>query len=86
MVARLLWQLRVWRMRVVAESGRDYRRSILVGSVLLLCELLLTAPADQLTPSVGRRLRPAPFLVPMRQLFADRAYKLIDCQRGGECF
>ena len=41
MVARLLWQLRVWRVRVVAESGRDYRRSILVGPVLLLCELLL---------------------------------------------
>ena len=45
MVAGLLWELRIWRMRVVAELGRNYRRSILVGSVLLLCELLLTATA-----------------------------------------
>ena len=41
MVAGLLWQLRVWRMRVVAAPGRDYWQSILVGPVLLLCELLL---------------------------------------------
>ena len=45
---------------MVAESGRDYRRSILVGSILLLCELLLTAPADQLT--VGRGFGRRPFL------------------------
>ena len=41
MVAGLLWQLRVWRMRVVAAPGRDYWQSVLVGPVLLLCELLL---------------------------------------------
>jgi hypothetical protein len=61
-------------MRVVAESGRDYRRSILVGSVLRLCELLLTATADQLTTfdwalaSAG-----ALFFVPKRQLFAGKS-------------
>ena len=56
MVAGLLWQLRVWRMRVVAASGRDYWQSILVGSVLHLRELLLmTCASDEMAGGLSRR-------------------------------